>query len=215
MSGIGGIMAVTAALAVGSVIAITRSPDESEVEEPATVLEDFTEDVRAQQTKNFPAFAPEGVIVVQALGREERGFVAEEAITQEGARTYERIEVRRTAERERRGDGLRQRVRASGPRSTPSPVSVTRIDSDAPRARELDEPPDLGSTENNAEEPRYDMGPTGNEAPEAREYEEARQGEAYGEEGDNRSWYGSPAYRREVEERRRAQREAQRRQNGS
>jgi hypothetical protein len=135
----------------------------------------------AEPPKHFPAFAPEGVIVVSAPSRDERVFAEARAHIEQPSRPVE---------------SAQRRARPSEPRP---PAAVARAE---PRERELAELSEDARPETNADER-----PTRNEAPPVRE--EAAGGDA--EESDNRSWYGSEEYRREVEERRRAEREARRR----
>jgi hypothetical protein len=197
---IGGLIVVTAALASFGEI---NGPQHSapQAKEPAAIRPgDFTDDVSAMransgEAKNFPAFAPDGVIVVRASSSRERAV----------ARTAER------ATPETRADSLRQRVQASEPRLRPPSATVARVESEALRERDLDEPLETSSAESDVGESQPYIRPLENEAPEAGEYERASVSEA----NDRRSWYGSPAYRREVEERRRAEREARRRNNRS
>jgi hypothetical protein len=206
--GIGGFIVVTAAFAIGFVVANSGRPDTAEVEVPAAVVADESADdvivVRAgAERPRFPAFAPEGVIVVPAPATEERAFAAAETVPHERSTVERATSERRAAER---------RARSNIRSPAPSPVAVAGPDSSAPRARELEQ----ADLETSAEESHQDIRPTRNEAPPVREYEEAEyaDNEASEEESDNRSWYGSEEYRREVAERRRAEREARRRRNG-
>ena len=191
--GIGGFIVVAAAFAIGVVIAGSGRIRTAEVEVPAVIADDTVDDVivvRAPaENPRFPAFAPEGVIVVQAPTPQERVFAAAETVqerpTTERARSPRRAE---NAESSARLEVLR-----------PMPPSAT----DARRANaRLEE----AGPETSADESAR------NEAPPVRDPEYA-ENEASEAEPDNRSWYGSAEYRREVAERRRAEREARRRRN--
>jgi hypothetical protein len=185
--GLGGFVVVTAAFAIGLVVANSGPAGTAEVEGAAAIVADESADdvivVRpSAESAHFPAFAPEGVIVVSAPSRDERAF----------AEDRERIET------------ARRRAQSN---ETRPPVAVARAE---PRARELD-----ARTEEAHPETRADERLARNEAPPVRENEETEyaDAEATQEESDNRSWYGSAEYRREVQERRRAEREARRRRN--
>jgi hypothetical protein len=181
--GIAGFIVVIAAFAIGYVIAGRDPPQTAEVDEPAAIVADNPVDdvlvarAVAEPPKHFPAFAPEGVIVVSAPSQE---------------RAFAEIE-----QPSRRVESAQRRVRSSEPRP---PVTVAQTD---PRAQELAEPSEEARPETSADER-----PARNEAPPVREDAEA----GHAAEGNNRSWYGSEEYWREVRERRRAEREAQRRQ---
>lgn len=190
--GVGGLIAVTVAMgALENTIA--SRPNAPKIEAPATSFHDFTAEVDVardddEQATNDPAFASEGVTIAHASVPEEREFAGEETIVQERALRHERIDVRQAAERQRPAQRLRQQ--ASEPRVVSSEVETASAE--------------------DAEASRYRVQRMRNEAAEAREYEEAAEA-AYEEENDTRSWFGSSAYRREVEQRRRTEREAQRR----
>jgi hypothetical protein len=201
--GLGGFIVVIAAFAIGFV-ASSGGRDTAEVDVPAPIVADESADdvivVRpAAARARFPAFAPEGVIIVQAPNPEERTFAAADTVSHERA-TVER------ATSGRRGESAERRARASVRRPVARDVSST------PPARELAELSEGASPEADVDEPRQDMRPTRNEAPAVREAEYPGD-EPSEEASDNRSWYGSAEYRREVAERRRAEREARRRRD--
>ncbi len=117
---------------------------------------------------DFPAFAPEGVIIVPA------------------PETRERIEVRRVAER------TRPRARAAETASTAMAPVEAPAEPVVPRAPE----PSAVSVEDTAVARRDEVASTSNV--DAGRRQPAR------ENYDNRSWYRSPNYWRELERRRRA-----------
>jgi hypothetical protein len=171
--GIGGFVFVAAAFAIGVVIANSGLTDTAEVKGRAEIVADRPTDevlvVRAapERARVFPAFAPEGVIVVPAPGAGERVFAANATTSAapRRARLYERR----------------------------PPVAVAEVGEEAAPEPRMEEPPQ----------------PAQNEAPPAREYEEASNDAPDEAEPDNRSWYGSEEYQREVAERRRARRRGQ------
>ena len=177
--GIAGFIVVIATFAIGYFIASRDRPAAAASPEPTIAADVSADDVLvaravAEPPKHFPAFAPEGVIVVQARSQ-ERAF-AEARIEQPS----------------RRVENARR-----------PPVAVARAEA---RAQELAE-----LSEEARPETRADERPARNEAPPVRE-QEAEYADAEAEGSANRSWYGSEEYWREVRERRRAEREAQRRQ---
>ena len=188
--GIGGLVFVGAAFAIVLVVAQSGSPESARVEERTLTLADRRADdvlvVRpaSERASAFPAFAPEGVIVIPAPTGVDR-MVAEAAI----------------ASSERRVETARRPWRLSEPHS---PAAL------APDEPEAEEPP---APEIVDQRPQ-DIQATHDEAPPIREDAEASTNGALEEEPDNRSWYGSEEYWREVAERRRAEREARRRRHG-
>lgn len=245
--GIGVFIAVTAAVAIGFVIAITGPPNAAEVRELGTILAgDPPEEVVAEPVAEpsvsdtpsaFPDFAPDGVMAVPApsFNPEERGFAAAETVPSlsggaddETRAAPERVEQSPRARTDRpralaegrqttgRAPLARQRVRANPPPPARPPIAVARLDAHAPlpnAGRRLEELPEAAVPEITPDEPAdvdreayEDMGPRQEEAPPAREYEEAKYpDDAYEEDGS--SWYGSADYYEELE-RRRAEREA-------
>ena len=186
--GIGGLIVVIATFAIGYFIASRDPPRAAVTQESAAMATDAPADdvlvarAAAEPAQNFPAFAPEGVIVVSAPSRDERAF----------AEARERFE-----QPSRPVESAQRRARSNEPRP---PVAVARPE---PRERELAE---LSEPETNADER-----PSRDEAPAVRDDgEDANRDE---ETSDSRSWYGSEEYRREVEERRRAEREGRRRRS--
>ena len=184
--GISGLIVVVAAFGIGFVIANGRRPDVAHVERPAAIVADEPADdvvvvQAAAEMPRFPAFAPDGVIVVRP-DVQERAFAAAETVPEA---PVERVNSRRPA------SSAERRARLDTRRPARPPVTVASAEAARP--------------DTNAEEPRVDAPPTRNEAPPAREYAEATQAndEVSEEESDNRSWYGSEEYRREVAERRR------------
>ncbi len=185
--GIGGFIVIAAAFAVGLVIARGGRPDPAEVKGPAIVSDRSADDVvvvrAAAETTRFPSFAPEGVIVVRPPARQEHSFAAADGV-------HERLSLERASSR-RPARSAERRARSNV--SQPPPATVER-------------------TEPSVEAPRQDTPSARNEAPAVREAEHSGD-EDYEDAFDNRSWYGSAEYWREVQERRRAEREARRRRN--
>lgn len=186
--GLGGFFCVAAALAIGIVIARP-----GEVEQRTPIVADRPADevlvVRAapERATVFPAFAPEGVIVVDAPSATQHASAAPETMTSE-----------------RRVESARRRARLY----ERPPVAAARADASLSRTPETEASPDEAN-QNVVDEPSQDIEPAQNEAPPARVYEEASNNEASEAAPDNRSWYGSEDYQREVQERRRARRRAQ------
>jgi hypothetical protein len=194
---IGGFIVVIATFAIGYFLASRHPLSADRIEEQAVTAADSSPDdvlvARAipERPQHLPAFAPEGVIVVAAPSRDEPTI----------AEVRERIE-----QPSDRVERARSRARANERRPA---AAVARAESSAPGAREVDALPEPQS------QARADEQPTQSETPSARESEEAEYADADAAqaESDNRSWYGSAEYRREVAERQRAEREARRRRN--
>lgn len=188
--GLGGFVVVTVAFAVGFVIANNNASESARNEVPsASVAASSAEDViaapSAADPARFPEFAPEGVIVVRAQTPDEHATVE-----------------RATAER--RADNARRSARPSNIRRGPPPDAVARADAGLSRVREMEELQEAQRPERSADASRESNALTRSEASPASENEAAQY-------ADERSWYGSAAYWREVEERRRAERDARRR----
>lgn len=186
--GVGGVLAVIAAMAVGFGLARPTSSDEAEVEAPAAMAERSTGDVVA--STDFPAFAPQGVIVVDAPSPPpEREVAAVDPTAARPSTRAEELSVRRARAALNRAPTTE--------RETQTQVQVARADTTAPSAVS-------------------DAGPVEAAPPEDVSREEAEpmdDGATEQNSADNRSWYGSAEYRREVAEQQRAEREARRRRN--
>lgn len=189
--GLGGLVVVVAAFAFGFVSAGRGRAERAKAEPPATVASTISADrpavvVRpAVEPRRFPAFAPEGVIVVTpAAERRPAAFANVES--QQHARARERPLAR-------------ARVRP--------PVVAARADT---TPRDGDEVREGAPVQPSAEEPRGEVAAARDETAVV---EQQAPAPAYAEERDDRSWYGSPEYRRELEERRRAERDARRRRD--
>ncbi len=188
--GIGGFVVVTGAFAIGFVIANNNTSHSPRNEvASASVAASSADDVIAlppeTDPSQFPEFAPEGVIVVRAQAPGE-------------------LASSERATAERRADNARRSARASNIRRSRPPSAVARVDAEPSSARASEE-----LQEAQRSNPVAETSPD-SDALASSEASSAPQNEA-AQYADERSWYGSAEYWREVEERRRAEREARRR----
>jgi hypothetical protein len=181
MYGLGGV-ALAAPLASALLIAFNDPNGVAGVRAQARVVErtsadgDAATQAHVERVRDFPAFAPEGVIVVPAPERTEVHRIADEAAAPrraESARSR-RVAVETASARTARG-------------AAPTQSVASRVVDEQPRT--------LGS-EDYADARGGEARPTLNES-------EAARREAAREDYDNRSWYRSPNYWRELERRRR------------
>lgn len=189
MFGVLGSIIVVTILATTKIVSPGAPRDLSAMTQAGASQAQFTEQAAtapndSERPNNYPAFAPDGVIIVRAPDTRA-------AIVHEGA---ERVEVYRTAERGHRvvrGPRLRANEAPSEPSSgSAGDAGERRVSGLTQRRATADAPPsDLAPREAIAEADEFDDGPGSIEI----------------QENDTRSWYRSPAYWREVEQRRRAQ----------